>query len=364
MKKSIAIICSRLDQPGGTERAVINLAGLFKRNGHAVTLVILDSTADSFYHMDEGIKIIHQDLDFGISDKGNMITRKMDLFRDIKKLKKILVSLAPQVVIGSEYHLTIVSWLAARNLPARIMGWENHHIYWLKKNRFWTFLFRSIYPKLSAVVCQNATEQKLFAALGCRSVVIPYSVPSKAPVPSSLSEKNILTIGWLIKRKGVDLIPAIAEKVYQKHPDWKWKLIGSGEEYERLKNEIEQRKLSSFLTIQKPVSENISKEYQQASMYVMTSRSECLPMVLLEATGFGLPLVAFDCPSGPADIIHHGQDGFVLPMEDINGMANAVSTLIEDEEKRKQMGYHSLKNSLHYTPERVYELWKALLEKN
>jgi glycosyltransferase involved in cell wall biosynthesis len=361
-KQHIAIVCSRLDMPGGIERATVNLSNLLQENGHPVTLLIADCTKTSFYTIQPSVNIILADLNFGITEQGNIITRKLDLYRHIQELGKIFSEIHASIIIGTEYHFSIASKLARNKHASKILAWEHHHINWLQKNRFWNFLFKKIYPQLDQVVCQNKREAELYASLGCRTATIPYSVPETPREIADLDQKNILTIGRLIKRKGVELIPAIAEKVFQECRDWKWKIIGDGEELENLKAEIEKRKLGKQLVIAAPVSEHVSDEYRNASIYVMTSRSECLPMVLLEATSFGLPCIAFDCLTGPADIIRDKEDGYIVGPEDVDAMAMAIIELARNEEKRRQMGRMAYQNSSRYSSDRVYESWKKLFD--
>lgn len=361
LKKHIVFVCSRLDLPGGTERAIVNLANLFVGKEHKVTILILDETAVSFYPLNSRIQIVQSNLNFGITKEGTMLSRKINLFRHIRKLKVLLKQTGGDIIIGTEYYLSIVSWMAAHNSGWKIISWEHHHIHWLKKNKFWTLLFKKMYPKFDLVVCQNSTEKKLFEAIGARSTVIPYSLPGVQEQTASLDKKKILTIGWLINRKGIDLIPTIAQKAFEIHKDWHWKIIGKGEEYDWLQKEIQIKNLSSQLVIQSPQSQDLSEEYRNTSIYVMTSRFECLPMVLLEASSFGIPLIAFDCPTGPADIIQHDKNGLLIKLEDVDAMADAIIDLMEDEWKRKVMGEQAYESSKRYSAERVYGLWEDVL---
>ena len=195
-KKHIVFVTSRLDQPGGTERATVNLANLFHDNGHQVSIIILDENAECFYPLHASVQIIQSDLNFGITSKGTMISRKLNLFRHVRKLRSLLKQAGGDIVIGTEYYLSIVSWMAAHKTAVKIISWEHHHIHWLKKNRFWTLLFNSVYPRFDLVVCQNSTEKKLFEAIGAKSVVIPYVLPEIQKQKASLENKIILTIGW------------------------------------------------------------------------------------------------------------------------------------------------------------------------
>src|SRR5215207_9136927 len=88
-KPHIVFVCSRLDQPGGTERATVNLASLLHDKGHKITLVILDETASCFYELRNGIRVLQEYLHFGITAKGNKISRKVDFYLHIRKLKSL-----------------------------------------------------------------------------------------------------------------------------------------------------------------------------------------------------------------------------------------------------------------------------------
>ncbi|HZH96647.1 MAG TPA: glycosyltransferase, partial [Flavisolibacter sp.] len=170
-----------------------------------------------------------------------------------------------------------------------------------------------------------------------------------------------LTVGWLTHIKGTDLVPKIAALIFAKHPDWRWRVIGKGIEKESLINEIRQNGLSQNVQIIEPVSPNMEHEYNNAALYVMTSKFECFPMVLLEAMSHGLPVVAFDCPTGPAHIINSGEDGILTEAENVVAIATAVIELIEHEQKRKTMGANARKNIQRFSPEAIYTLWERTL---
>lgn len=362
--KHIAILCSRLDLPGGTERACVNLANLLCRHGHLTTLLIIDTPDNSFYTIDSRVQLKHIALHFGITETGNKLSRKIDLFNHIRQLKKMLAAINADVYIGSEYHLSIAAYLAKPNNTSQIIAWEHHHINWLQKNRFWTFLWKTVYPKIDWVVCQNATEKKLFDQMGCRATTIPYSLPQLPQQKAALQEKKILSVGWLIKRKGIDMVPAIAEKVLTKNPGWQWKIIGSGEGYDELMQELTRKNLQQRVTVASPATNDLSEEYLTTSIFVMTSRFECLPMVLLEAGSFGVPSVAFDCPTGPADIISDGKTGFVVPLENTDEMAERINELTGDLVRRKQMGDEARLRSQRYAADVVYSQWQKVFAEN
>ncbi len=354
----IVILCSRLDLPGGIERAVVNTANLFDKNGYRVTLLILDSSVSSFYPVAKTIALIQLPLHFGITTEGTILSRKLTFLLHIRRLKKTLLQLKPDVIIGTEYQFSAAAFLAAKNLSAKVFAWEHHHFHWLKKSRFWRVLLRIVYPKLNAVICLNPEEAGLYQTIKCRVAVVPNFV--EIPVRPASPTQTILSVGWLIKRKGVDLIPSIGEAIFEKYPEWRWKIIGTGEEENWLREEIKRLQLQDNIAIASPQSADLSTAYSEAALCVMPSRFECFPMVLLEAMSYGVPCLSFDCPTGPAFIITNEEDGVLVNPKNALAMANTIINLIEDEAKRAAYGIAAYKNVQRFSPDKIIFLWKQV----
>lgn len=353
MNQHITFLCSRLDLAGGIERAVINTANLFHSKGHKVSMIILDESREIFFPLHPSIVVSNYNLNFGITPKGNAFSRKILFFRHLRTLKKIIFENAPDIVIASEYHLATTAQIVLANSGIKLISWEHHHFYHLKRNRFWEILFKRNYPKIHRVVCLNQEEAQFFQEIDCKTVVIPNHLSLIPENKANLDQKRILTIGYLNKTKGIDLLPEIAQKVFKKYPDWKWNVIGYGEEESKLKS------VGDFFEIQ-PITKDIGDEYGKSAVYVLSSRFECFPMVLMEAMSLGIPCIAFDCPTGPRHIIKHNEDGILVEKEDTEAMANAVIYLIEHPEKRKQLGSNAAENIKRFAPDRVYRMWEEL----
>lgn len=104
-------------------------------------------------------------------------------------------------------------------------------------------------------------------------------------------------------------------RVVAQAPDWRLLIIGDGPERDALRRQIEDAGLERQVSLL-PATANVADYYRQASLYLMTSRYEGLPMVLIEAMSFGLPLVAYDCKTGPAELIDDGVNGYLVPDDD------------------------------------------------
>ena len=105
---------------------------------------------------------------------------------------------------------------------------------------------------------------------------------------------------------------------------------------------------------------SIDEEYLKSSMLLMTSRFEPFGLVLPEAMSCGLPVVAFNCPYGPADIISDGEDGFLIKKRDINDYVEKVCLLIENKDMRVKMGKAGILSSQRYKASNIMPLWIQL----
>lgn len=320
---------------------------------------MLDETGKAFYPIDETVQFIQRPLSFGITPKGNIITRKIKLLNELPKLRKTLSSIKPSLIIATEYPFAVAAILCGAKKMAKIISWEHHHYYELKRNRFWNKLFNLTYPRLDAVVCLNEDERKITKPINNNPVVIPnFIAPTHSTAP--LTSKLILTIARLTPVKGIDNLLQAAKLVLHLHPDWKWKIIGDGEMRDKLTAFIEKENLQAKLIIQAPLHHAIQEEYQNASLYVMTSRNECFPMTLLEAQANGLPCIAFDCETGPRHIITNNENGILVEKENPEKLSDAITTLINDEQLRKKMGEKAVVNVQRFSPEVIYKLWVQL----
>ena len=322
-----------------------------------MTLLVLDETADSFYPVDPGVSILQHPLSFGITPEGNVISRKLKLLGDVLKLRRLFKQLHPSLIIASEYPLAAAAILTGARKRAKVVSWEHHHFNELDKNSFWNKVFKMTYPRLDAVVCLNEDEKKLFEAVSRKPVVIPnFALPSVTR--STLDNKTILTVARIAHVKGIDLLLRAAGIVLEKHPDWKWKIIGHSGIDNIVEQVIREQGMTGKLIIQPPVDHDIAAEYQNASLYVMTSRNECFPMTLLEAMSNGLPCIAFDCETGPRHIIRHDENGVLVEKENPLKLAEAISLLAGDVTKRKKMGEAAFRSVQRFSPEVIYGLWK------
>lgn len=191
------------------------------------------------------------------------------------------------------------------------------------------------------------------------SVIIPNPCWIKTDTISNLKKKRIITVARNSYEKGLDRLLLIWKEIGQKYPDWTLDVYT--DDIHSLKKtaiDLEIKTQINYLNFIK----NIEDKYLESSIYLMTSRFEGFPMVLLEAMASGLPCIAYDCPSGPRSIILNAENGFLIPDANMEMFVEKLSFLIENEELRLKLGIHAKETSEIYNINEVMKQWKFFLE--
>jgi glycosyltransferase involved in cell wall biosynthesis len=157
-----------------------------------------------------------------------------------------------------------------------------------------------------------------------------------------------------------ELIRAFAI-VAERHPDWTLRIFGGGPNQDRLEKLVAKRGLEGKVVL-KGQEKHLGERLSEASIYALSSRREGFPMVLLEAMSKGLPVVSYDCPTGPREIVRDGANGLLVPHRDIEGLAAGLVRMIEDEELRRRCGAGALATAEGYAPELIAARWERLLD--
>lgn len=222
---------------------------------------------------------------------------------------------------------------------------------------------RRRYGGLDALAVLTDTDRRQYdEALNSetRVVSIPNAVPKPAGPPSDVSRPIVLAAGRLTRQKGFDYLIAAFAEVAREEPDWALRIAGRGALGGSLRQQVAKNDASNSVFFLGLVND-MARQMELASLFVLSSRWEGFPMVIIEAMSKGLPVVAFDCPTGPADIVEHGVTGFLVPLGDVDGLAEAMLELVRDEPKRKRFGAAAAERAVEYTSSRVGPRWDELI---
>ncbi|MGY5124582.1 glycosyltransferase family 4 protein [Streptomyces nigrescens] len=219
------------------------------------------------------------------------------------------------------------------------------------------------YRTLDAVVTTTEADAAVYRARmplpGVRVLAVPNIVPAPAGPPSEGTSKVIAAAGRLVRGKRFDLLIEAFSTVAAKHPDWRLRIHGGGSRRAQLQGLIDELGLSGQAELTGPRSP-IEAEFAKASIVASASDAESFGMTLVEAMRCGVPVVSTDCPLGPAEIIHDGTDGLLVPPGDARALTGALLTLIEDPGRRRTMAERARESSHRYDPEPIAERYQVL----
>jgi glycosyltransferase involved in cell wall biosynthesis len=224
-----------------------------------------------------------------------------------------------------------------------------------------TKAMRRHYRRLDALTTLNHDDRRDYEPLVPRAVRIPNALPPLGGGVADPDAKVIVAAGRLTRQKGFDLLLRAFARVAREEPGWQLRIYGGGPERAALQEQILASELYGQALLMGP-TRHLGEELAQGSLFVLSSRFEGFGMVIVEAMSKGLPVVSFDCPRGPSEIVTHGRDGLLVPPEDVDALASALLELMRDPERRRAYAAAALEASAAYDVALVGREWDALLD--
>ena len=360
---------------GGVERVLTLKANYFAEHyGYDITIVLTEGkNKPLFYPLSDKIKIVNLDIDFeelwscSFLKKIIVYLKKQSVFR--QRLTAELMRLRPDITVSllrreinfltsiqdgskkiGELHVNRANY---RNFEAG----EANAI----KNLFAKLWMRNLVShlkKLDRFVVLTEEDKASWTEL--KNIdVIPDPLAFNIGEVSPLTNKRVIAVGRYVYQKGFDLLLKAWAKVEKLHPDWELAVYGMGDRdpYEQIIDDLLLDRSRCHLCGSTP---DIRKEYLNSSLFVFSSRFEGFGMVLIEARACGLPVVSFDCPCGPKDIVRHGEDGLLVPSGDTDSLAEAMHKLMSDDVLRKNMASEALIDVRRFQLDEIARRWKTL----
>jgi glycosyltransferase involved in cell wall biosynthesis len=349
---------------GGAARVVAHLSQAWTEMGRRVTILTMDDgKRPAIYALHPGV--VHLPLDLE-ERSGNLLTAALRNLYRVIRLRRAIRATRPDLLVSFLDSGNIKCLLATRSLQRLpIIISERTDPHGRSIGRVWEGLRRLTYPWADCLVTQTRHAMDYFPArVRAKGRIIPNPVvrPSAGDPPSQLGDRHvIITLGRLQKVKGHDQLIDAFHLIAARFPDWDIHIHGDGPEQKALDALIRDSGLAGRVIIGKTTTE-VGNCLREADLFVLPSRVEGFPNALAEAMAWGLPVISFDCASGPADLIRHDLDGLLVPPGDVPALAQAMARLMSEPAERARLAARAPEVLTRFSRAKVLELWEAAIQ--
>lgn len=355
--KTICFFIGNLNLSGGTERVSTIIANELSKQDYSVIFLSLCEGDKPFFPLNQNIQL------FSLFPE--KISFRKNYTEAVRRLRRLIKQHNIEILISVESLISIFSIPATLFLKVKHICWEHFN--------FTVDLgvkLRRISRYMAALCCDyittlTETDKNMWARKTIHfAKIISIHNPSsftKTNHSPQLSNKTVIAVGRHTHQKGFDMLIKAWVIVHNHAKDWTLNIIGDGEDKEMIISLIKEKKIDDSVKLIANTSQ-ISQYYETASFYCMSSRFEGLPMVLLEAQSYNLPIVSFDCLTGPKELIEDKINGILVQSGNVTLLAEAMLHLINNPSLFQQMVNNlQQKNNESYHLERIVNQWKAIL---
>ena len=349
---------------GGIEKVLSQKANYFADvSGDEVTIITYNQRGKApIYAFSEKIRRIDLGINYEIGRSYFHPVNLKKIPKHRTALKNILREIQPDVVISASFGPDFYFIPALEKHIPKIKEFHATRHFTNEPSSFRDKILRTFTEKIErnydALVLLNADEVPFYKVNN--HVIIPNPTEVDERI-CELSKNRIVAAGRISFQKNFEDLLEIFSNVIRDFPDWEVHIYG--DDYLGRRAEIEKRIAQLSLEknfIFKGVTSDLKTTFLDYSVYAMTSVHETFPMVLLEALSVGLPIVSYDCPTGPSRIIQNNEDGYIVPYKNSIIFAEQLKRLMGDENLRKSMGLQAKKNASCYEISTVMQQWKNL----
>lgn len=374
----ILYIYAEISIKGGTDKILVEKANYLVNHGYDVTIVTESQMGKPLsFKLEDGVQHIDIGLDFNKQYSQGVFRRFLtysSLMHEYKKrLRKVVNEQRPDIVISAMGRsLSLLSRLDYNCIKIGEAHTTKLHLrsLHLLEQRGWLFSLIAKYyrwkmcrhaSKLDALVLLTPNDAEAWKSVA-KTYVIPNPISFFPEKGAALDNKQVIMVGRYNDAKGYDYLIPAWEIVHQRYPEWILQVYGSGELHDDVVNWVKERHLENSIILNEPTNDIMAK-YLESSICVLSSRYEGFSLVILESMACGVPVVSFDCPHGPRNIITDRKDGLLVDYLNVKALADGICCLMENELMRKEMGKKARINVQRFSKECIMEQWVDLFQK-
>lgn len=360
---------------GGVERVLTLKANYFAEHfGYDITIILTEGKDKPlFYPLSDKIKVVNLDIGFetlwtcSFLKKIWVYLRKQRVYK--RRLSEELMRIRPDITISllrREINFLCDIKDGSKKIGELHVNRENYRNFEANDtnvvkrlfSKFWMRSLVSHLKRLDRFVVLTEEDKRSWVELH-NVEVIPDPLAFPIDKLSPLTKKRVIAVGRYVYQKGFDLLLQAWSQVAEQFPEWELAIYGMGDRapYEKIIDDLQIDRSRCHLNAS---TNDIRQEYLNSSLFVFSSRFEGFGMVLIEAMACGLPVISFDCPCGPKDIVRHDEDGLLVPVGNVDLLANAMHQVMSDAMKRTLMASVAVKNVQRFRISEVAKRWEAL----
>ncbi|WP_117882565.1 glycosyltransferase family 4 protein [Aureibaculum luteum] len=328
----IVLVTPLLDLGGG-QRYVSEMANYWSSKGHSVSIIVLRG-GKPFYSINSDVKIIKLCL-----CKGIRIKKAVGIVKSFIKLRKTIKEIQPDFVLSILSSTNIFTLISTRFLNVRVFVRDAMSPF-RKRSKKERFLRKLLYKKADGVILLTKIAKDFVEAeTGATNVKVIHNPVSHVNKFNDIKkEKIVITAGRLTSVKAQHFILEACAKINKS--DWTFVILGEGELREKLNNQIESLGIKNRVLMPGAVK-NLDLWLNKSMIFVSTSISEAWGNAICEAMAVGLPVVSFDCDVGPREMIDDGENGFLVPVGDVDLFTKKIVLLMNDKNLRNKFSVNT-----------------------
>jgi GalNAc-alpha-(1->4)-GalNAc-alpha-(1->3)-diNAcBac-PP-undecaprenol alpha-1,4-N-acetyl-D-galactosaminyltransferase len=356
----LTLVIASLDV-GGAERVLSTMASYWAAKGHEVTLLTLADVGSDFFKLHPRVHRLGLGL---VADAPNAVRALWNNIVRLSRLRRAILATRPNVVISFITQVNVLTLLSLAGTRVPVVVSERTEPAADPVGGVWRGLRRLVYRWARAVVVQSeevrANAKAWAPGAVVRVVPNPVARPSGVSARAEQASPVVISAGRLVLYKGFDVLVRAFARCAPHHSEWRLCIVGDGPEHQSLAQLAQQLGIAERCEFPGRASD-LAPVFARAALFVLPSRYEGFPNVLLEAMAHQLPAVSTDCPSGPRHIIEEGVDGLLVPVDDVDALATAMDRLMGDPVERRRLGERAGGVTERFGVDRVMAMWDGLV---
>ena len=348
---------------GGIERILSKKANYLVKSGFDVYIVTSEQRNQlPSYDYVEDVNFIDLEVNYNREKSYFHPFNFASIWKHVWSLKKTINCLKPDVIISVSFSPDqyVLPYLGHKNIVKEIHFSGGSIATGL--NLIESYLFNRLIGRYKYFVVLNDDEKKYYSFKNM--VVVPnFSDSTDINLGESQRKNVILAAGRIAPVKQYDKLLKAWSLIANECPTWVLKIYGDGDDAlrEDLNALILDLNLSKKVALLR-ATQDLNKVMRESKIFALSSKTECFPMVLLEAQWCGLACLSFDCPNGPRNIITDGVDGALAIDQNVEDFANKLLHIIRDENIRVELSSNARTNVRRFSEETIMPKWIRLFK--